>query len=307
MSSSALIDVIPAANELGEGIVWNALDGCAWWTDIQRRRIHRWQPADATVDSFAVPERVGCFAFVDGSDELIVAFESGIALYDLDNGATRWLARPESGQTGRRFNDGRCDRHGRFWAGTMVEDNRAPAASATLYCVDSQGIVHRRLDGLHISNGLCFSPDSRHCYVADSERHVIFHCEVDPESGQLRDRRVFAETPQHSFPDGATVDSDGCVWSAQWGGSQVIRYTPDGRIDRILEVPTAQPSCVAFAGPNLDLLLVTSARTGLSAAALAEQPMAGHVFMFRPGCTGLAEPRYRNETEPTCVSRSNTI
>lgn len=307
MQDSALIDVIAVANTLGEGIVWNALDGCAWWTDIERRRIHRWQPANAIVDSFAVPERAGCFAFVEGSDELIVAFESGIALHGLANGNTRWLTRPETGQSGRRFNDGRCDRQGRFWAGTMVEDKgSASAGSAALYCVDCRGTVHRRLDGLQISNGLCFSPDSRYCYVADSAHHVIFRFEVDPESGQLRKRHVFAETPGHSFPDGATVDSDGCVWSAHWGDSQVIRYTPDGRIDRILAVPTQQPSCVAFGGSNLDLLLVTSARTGLPAATLAEQPMAGHVFIFRTGHTGLAEPRYRNETQGACASEPGT-
>lgn len=306
MTDGALIDVIPAANELGEGIVWNALDGCAWWTDIQRRRIHRWKPAHATIDAFEVPERAGSFSFVEGSEELIVAFESGIALHDLDNGRTQWLGRPENSQTGRRFNDGRCDRRGRFWVGTMVEDDRALAASASLYCVDGSGTVRRRLDGLHISNGLCFSPDSRYCYVADSARHVIFRCEVDPESGQLGERRVFAETPEHGFPDGATIDSDGCMWSAQWGSNQVIRYTPHGRVDRVLAVPAAQPSCVAFAGPDLDLLLVTSARAGLSVAALADQPMAGRVFIFRPGHTGLIEPRYRKETQPTCASRSST-
>lgn len=306
MVGSALVDVIPAANELGEGIVWNTLDGCAWWTDIQRRRIHRWQPDHAMIDNFAMPERVGCFAFVEGNDDLIVAFESGIALYDLGRATARWLTRPHSDQGGWRFNDGRCDRHGRFWAGTMVEDDRAPAASAALYCVDSQGTVHRRIDGLQISNGLCFSPDSRYCYVADSARHVIFRYEVDPESGQLHEQRVFAETPEHSFPDGAAVDSEGCVWSAQWGAGQVIRYTPAGRIDKVLAVPTIQPSCVAFGGSDLDLLLVTSAREGLDAATLAEQPMAGHVFIFRPGSTGLPEPRYRNEMEPSCASRSST-
>lgn len=306
MTDAALIDVIAVGNVLGEGILWNTLDRCAWWTDIQSRRIYRWRSADGAVESFAVPERAGCFAFVEDSDEIIVAFESGIALHDL-GGDTRWLARPESGQSGRRFNDGRADRHGRFWAGTMVEDgSRAAAGSAALYCVDRRGGVHRRFDGLQICNGLCFSPDSRYCYVADSPRRLIFRCIVDPETGQLRERRVFAETPAGGFPDGATVDADGCVWSAQWGSGQVLRYTPTGGLDRTLAVPTQQPSCVAFAGTDLDLLCVTSARDGLSAATLAAEPMAGHVFVFRTGHAGLAEPRYRRETEPICESRPNT-
>lgn len=307
MSESALIDMLRVSNALGEGIVWNALDGCAWWTDIEQHRLYRWHPSSAAIHSYAVPERAGCFAFIDDSDELIVAFESGIALYHPGNGQVRWLSRSEI-RSGRRFNDGRADRYGRFWAGTMVEDSdRAPAASAALYCVDRRGEVHRRLDGLQISNGLCFSPDGRYCYVADSPRHVIFRYSVDAESGQLRERRIFAETTSSAFPDGATVDSEGCVWSAHWGAGQVIRYTPAGRIDRILSVPTQQPSCVAFAGSNLDLLLVTSARHGLSASALAEDPAAGHVFIFRTGHAGLVESRYRNEMEHACASQPNTI
>lgn len=309
MSNIELVDVIKVGTALGEGIQWNAADGCAWWTDIQNRRLYRWQLANASLENFAMPERVGSFAFTGQSDKLIVAFESGIAHHHLSAGETTWIARPQAAQRGRRFNDGRADRQGRFWAGTMVEDQQqAQARSANLYCVDSWGALSTQLSGIQISNGLCFSPDSRYCYFADSPQRLIFRFDFDADTGHLGARRVFAETPAGGFPDGATVDSDGCVWSAHWGSSQVIRYTPGGRIDRTLAIPTRQPSCVAFGGQKLDLLFVTSARDGLSHAELADEQMAGHVFIFRTPSIGLVEPRYRdNKTENACASRSSTI
>lgn len=309
MSGAELVDIITVGNVLGEGIQWNAADGCAWWTDIQACRLYRWRSADACLQSFSVPERAGSFAFVEDHDELlIVAFQSGIARHCLDTGRTGWIGRPEAGRTGRRFNDGRADRQGRFWAGTMVEHSRHAASdSASLYCVDSSGALSRHLGGIQISNGLCFSPDSRYCYFADTPRRAIFRYDFDADSGRLGARRLFAETPAGSFPDGATVDSDGCMWSAHWGSGRVIRYAPDGRVDQTLTIPVRQPSCVAFGGRNLDLLFVTSARDGLSRAALAEEPQAGDVFVFRTQNTGLVEPRYRrNEPENACASQSST-
>lgn len=307
MSAAELVEVIAVDNVLGEGIQWNAVDGCAWWTDIQSRKLYRWHPASATLENFCVPERAGCFALIEGSDELIVAFESGFARYCPATGATHWVARPEQGVTGRRFNDGRADRQGRFWAGTMVE-NRVAAGdrSASLYCIDHRGQMTRHIGGIEIFNGLCFSPDSRYCYFADSPTRHIFRFVFDVDNGRLGPGEIFAQTPEGGFPDGAAVDCDGCLWSAQWGAGQVIRYTPSGRIDAILPVPTRQPSCVAFGGPDLDLLLVTSAREGLSQASLAAEPLAGNVFVFRTCHTGLTEPRYRQQAEQECANQPRT-
>ena len=293
MTCSDLVEEIRAANLLGEGIQWNAADRCAWWTDIQASRLYRWSSVAGSVRTYEMPERVGSFAFTDHPDELIVAFATGIALYQLDTGAMSWLGRPESPYRGRRFNDGRADRQGRFWAGTMVEGGAAAADSASLFCVDRSGVLSRHVDGLGIANGLCFSPDSRFCYLADSGRNQIYRYVFDGDSGMLRDRSLFAELPASSFPDGAAVDVDGCLWSAQWGAGEVIRYTPAGKIDCRLAVPTRQPSCVAFGGDDLELLFVTSARDGLAAGDLAKEPSAGHVFIFRTGHTGLIESRYR--------------
>lgn len=293
MAHPELLDVIEIGTVLGEGIQWNAEDECVWWTDIQASRLHRWSSAAGSVHTYAMPERVGSFAFTDRPGELLVAFETGIAFYQLETGALRWAGRPESPFRGRRFNDGRADRQGRFWAGTMVESHDAQPGSASLFCVDRAGTMFRQVDGLGIANGLCFSPDSRFCYLADSARNQIYQYVFDADSGALADRSLFAESLTGGSPDGAAVDVDGCIWSAQWGAGEVIRYTPGGEVDFRLRIPARQPSCVAFGGRDLDLLFVTSARDGLTAQELAQDRAAGHVFIFRTGHTGLLESRYR--------------
>jgi sugar lactone lactonase YvrE len=229
---------------------------------------------------------------VAGSERLITAFASGIALYDIDRQSVDWLPRQQALDPGVRFNDGRVDRRGRFWSGTMVEGNQ-DSASACLYSVDGTGAVRCQARGIRISNGLCHSPDGERLYFADSPTRTIFGYELLEPEGVLGPRRLFAQTPEGAFPDGAAVDSDGCVWSAHWGAGCIVRYTPNGRIDRTLRVPTCQPSCVCFAGPDLDVLCVTSAREGLAAAVLHAEPHAGDVFLYRTGVQGLPESEYR--------------
>jgi L-arabinonolactonase len=153
--------------------------------------------------------------------------------------------------------------------------------------------VRRRIQ---ISNGICVSPDSRYFYFADSPRRVIYRYEFEADSGCLGARTVFAHTPDGAFPDGAAIDADGCLWSALWGAGRVVRYTPGGCVDTILPIPTCQPSCVAFGGRDLSDLFVTSARDGLSKQALAQEPEAGHLFVFRTCHVGLVESRFRVAT-----------
>ena len=223
---------------------------------------------------------------------MIAAFASGIALYDPDSTITNWLARPEEIRPGLRFNDGRVDRAGRFWSGTMVESAAAPAVGC-LYSMDAAAGLRCHVRDVKISNGLCVSPDGARLYFADSPTRTIWVYELAEPEGTLRNPRVFARTPRGASPDGAAVDVDGCVWSAHWGAGCVVRYTPDGEVDRRVVVPTSQPSCVCFGGPDLDVLCVTSARVELDTAALAAEPHAGDVFLFRLGAQGLAESEYR--------------
>ncbi|HWA91048.1 MAG TPA: SMP-30/gluconolactonase/LRE family protein [Rhizomicrobium sp.] len=285
------VETIAVGNTLGEGIHWDVATQSAWWTDIQEKRIHRYDPAARKLDAFAMPERVGAFALMERGDRIVAALESGFALVDLKGGAPEWLGRPDAAVPGLRFNDGRVDRQGRFWAGTM-EEIEPRAGLGNLYSVGPDGSVARRESGIAISNGLAWSPDGARMYFADSPLRTIYCYDFDTASGQISNRRVFARTPDGAHPDGAAVDSLGFLWSAHWGAGRIVRYRPDGTVDRALDVPVSQPTCVAFGGPDLDLMFVTSARDGLSAQALANETGAGNVFVYKMDVKGLPDRRY---------------
>jgi sugar lactone lactonase YvrE len=291
MSALAPIRIISARNIVGEGILWNGRRGQLWWTDIQSSRLHEFDWASERLEVHSTPERVGSFGFVAGSERLVTAFASGVALYDVAGKTLDWIARPRGVVAGVRFNDGRVDRRGRFWAGTMVEGPQK-SADGCLYSIGRGGSVRCQEQGVRISNGLCMSPDGSKLYFADSTLRTIYVYDLVEPEGLLTNRRIFARTPEGASPDGAAVDADGCVWSAHWGASCIVRYTPEGRVDRTLPVPTSQPSCVCFGGPNLDILCVTSARENLSADRLRAEPHAGSVFLYQSAAQGLPEPEY---------------
>jgi len=290
-----LVDVIEAGDVLGEGPLWNPRDQRLWWTDIQGRRLRSLDLASRDIVDIPTPERIGSFAFIaNRADALLVAFETGLARFFPETRVVEWIARPEVGGTGRRFNDGRTDRQGRFWTGTMVEDETcAEAASASLWRLDGQGGLAACENGVSISNGLATSPDGRTLYFADSPRQLIFAYDLDPQTGAISRKRIFAEI-EHGYPDGATVDAEGRLWSARWGVGEVVCHAPDGAVLEVVEIPAAQPTCVAFGGPDLSLLLVTSATDGLTVAEQAAQPLAGSVFVYESGAAGLAEVDYQD-------------
>ena len=306
MTTPAPQDILQVGNILGECVLWQSQHNTLWWTDIQASRLHCYDWTTGALQTLEAPERIASFGFVAASDNLITAFASGIALYDprqrssterdkLAAASIRWLARPTSSDPGVRFNDGRVDRRGRFWTGTMVEDNSPAAARGCLYSVHGSAQTEPRchIRDIRISNGLCFSPDGSRLYFADSPTRIISAYDLIEPEGVLGTRRTLAQTPEGSSPDGATVDVDGCIWTALWGAGCVVRYTPDGRLDRTLPVPVSQPTCVCFAGPNLDILCVTSAKEGLDPSRLHDEPHAGDVFLYRVGTQGLPESEYR--------------
>lgn len=281
--------VIPAGCVLGEGIQWHG-DAGLWWTDIQSSAIFQHDLAGGVTRRIAAPERVGSFALIKGSSDLLCAFATGFGRFDPEAGTVDWLHRVEDAGGPRRFNDGRADRSGNFWAGTMVEKGKS--RDAALYRLARDGTLRTGIDGVTISNGLCWSPDGATMYFADSAARTIYAYPADHDDGTLGTRRVFATTPEGAFPDGATVDCEGCLWSAQWGASRVVRYRPDGSIDQILSVPVSQPTCVAFIGPDLRTLAITTAKDGLEPAALADQPLAGDILAYKTTVAGLPEMRY---------------
>ena len=283
-----LSTIVPTANHLGEGPLWNALEAKLWWVDIHERRLHKFDPASGAVETIETPERLCSYAFLpQAGPRILAAFETGLAYFDIETKAVEWIDRFEVPGSGRRFNDGRTDAQGRFWVGTMVEDEaKAGADSGALFCLDQKGPLMPHLVGVQITNSLATSPDGGTLYFTDTPKRLIFAFDLEEESGSLSNRRVLVEVTE-GYPDGAVVDAQGCLWSARWGAGEVVRHAPDGAVMSRLKVPARQPTCPAFGGPDRKTLFVTSAREGLDAAALAKDPEAGNLFVFESDVAGL--------------------
>lgn len=285
--------VLDAKASLGEAAVWCARDQVLWWADIEGRAVHRFDPAAGTDQAWTLPSRIGCFALREQGG-MVVALENGFHLLDLSRGGLTPLVDPESDRPGNRFNDGTTDPRGRFVAGTMPMGPREPVAA--LYRLWPDHRCERLFDGLIVTNGCAFSPDGRVFYFADSESSIrtIWACDHDPDSGALRNRRIFVDT--HGLagrPDGGTVDADGCYWMAGVGGWQLVRFTPQGKVDRIVDLPVEKPTKVAFGGHDLDVLYVTSIGVPSTSGGDPRQPQAGGIFALHvPGVQGLAQPRF---------------
>jgi len=288
-----LIAEIPCANILGEGVQWNHREQAVWWTDIKSSKIYRYHLASKKLQSWDTPEAVGCFAFAEHDERILLALASGFAWFEKSTGAIEWSAKPEAHLVGNRLNDGRVDRQGRFWSGSIVEQKNAPDQSAGLFSLDVQGKTQQHLSGLSISNSLCWSLDSKKLYHADSPSHQIKVYDFDAQTGTLGDGKVFVQTSASVEPDGSCIDAEGCLWNAEWGGSRLVRYNAEGiQIDELKTLVT-QPTCMAFGGEDMNLLFVTSARIGLSEDALAAQPQAGNLFIYRTNIKGVNECWYR--------------
>lgn len=282
---------LPAQATVGEGPVWAVTEEALYWVDVPAGVLHRFVPASGATRSWQLPAELGSIALRAGGGA-IAALRSGFCLLNLDTGEVTALEDPEAEQSRTRFNDGKCDRLGRFWAGTMDVEERAPLGA--LYRFEGRGRCQRVLGGVGLSNGLGWSPDDRTMYHTDSLTGVITAYAYDVDSGSLSAPRPFVVDRPPAVPDGLTVDAVGCVWGVKWDGWRVVRYTPDGRVDREITLPVQQPTSCAFGGSGLDVLFVTSAREGLGPAALAEQPLAGSIFAIDAGIQGLPEPLYRD-------------
>jgi sugar lactone lactonase YvrE len=282
---------------VGESPVWRAAESALYWVDIPARRIHRLNVSGGAIDSWATEEMAACIAF-DAQGALIAGMESGIFSLTLEAGGkigTQRLASPEHPMHNMRFNDGRCDRQGRFWAGTMHMDMVAAHAVGALYCYAADaGLAGPMLPGLLTQNGLAWSPAGDRMYLSDShpKARMIWAFDYDTESGTPSNRRLFVDMNLHpGRPDGAAVDADGCYWTCANDAGQLLRFTPEGKLDRSIALPVKKPSMCAFGGKHLDTLYVTSIRPGKEAE-LIGQPFAGAVFALKPGVQGVPEPVY---------------
>lgn len=285
--------VLDAKAAVGEGAVWCERQQVLWWVDIDGCALHRFDPATGQDESWPMPGRIGCFALRERGG-LVVALENGFHFYDPDSGTLEAIVDPEADQPGNRFNDGTTDPRGRFVAGTMPMGPREPVAAVYRLWPDRR--CEKLIDGLIVTNGCAFSPDGRTFYFSDSEPSIrtIWACDYDQDSGALTNRRVFVDT--HGLagrPDGGTVDADGCYWMAGVSGWQLLRFTPAGKVDRIVEMPVEKPTKIAFGGPSFEVIYVTSIGVGLTQGTEARQRQAGGLFALRvPGVKGLPQPRF---------------
>lgn len=282
MSEPQLVAGIEAL--LGEGPVWDPRDGSLWWVDIKAPRIWRWR--DGRSESFLPPCPVSALAPAAGGG-FVGAGALGFLRLDPAAGRYRTIGSPEAERPAMRFNDGKLDRAGRFWAGTM--DNAEQEAAGALYRLDPDQ-RWQRMDGPYlVPNGPAFAPDGTVMYHSDSARGLLFAFDVAAD-GTLAGKRVLAAFASgQGAPDGMTVDAEGRLWIAFWDGGCVRRLAPDGRIELEVALPIARPTSCAFGGADLDRLFVTSARIGLTDAALAMQPLAGALFMIETTVRGLPD------------------
>jgi sugar lactone lactonase YvrE len=292
MKTPAVDCVLDIKADLGECPVWSGEEQALYWVDIPNGRLNRFTPASGANDVWTFSEPIGSFALcTDGG--VLVALKSGVWRYDLKTRQSTRLARPEPHLPDNRLNDGRCDAQGRFWVGSMEEPVNPDRRQGTLYRFDADRRMTPMVHDLFVSNGLAFSPDGRTLYHSDSYAAVrtIWAWDLDPDDGAIRNRRIFVDT--HGMPgrpDGGAVDADGCYWTAANDGWELVRFTPKGQIDRRIKLPVAKPSMLAFGGPRLDIIYVTSIRP---ASGLDQPPQAGSLFAVAAGVTGLPEPRFK--------------
>jgi L-arabinonolactonase len=284
-------------DKLGEGIFWCPGERALYWVDVPMPSfLHRWDPRTGKHDSWPMPEMITSLAKRnDGT--LLVASHHGLNVFDPRRARLARIAAPEADRPANRANDGGVDGKGRFWFGTM-RNNVAPdgayldfeEATGVLYKVEAGFRVTPMDGGVGIPNAICWSPDHRTMYFADTQLGAIYAYDFDLELGGISNKRLFAKLDNHGYPDGATVDADGYVWNARWEGGSVIRFAPDGVVDAVIAIPASRVTCCAFGGDGLDTLYVTTSRLHLTERELAAQPQAGGVFALKPGVKGL--PRY---------------
>ncbi|WP_311273196.1 MULTISPECIES: SMP-30/gluconolactonase/LRE family protein [unclassified Rhizobium] len=292
MPAISPIYTIDVKNKLGESPVWSEREQKLYWVDSRGPTIYRFDPVSRNVESLAMPDIIGSIGLRSGGPgELVVAMQTGLHFVNFNSKHCEPIADPEKDLPDNRFNDGRTDRQGRFWSGTMSDVRRDPTGS--LYRLDADRTVSCLRGDVIVPNSICWSPDSRVMYFADTYRDRIMAYRFDADAGTIHDERLFADTSDRpGRPDGSTVDADGYLWNAEYGGGRVVRYAPDGRINRVVDLPVTQPTSCAFGGPDLATLFVTSAHQRLGPDDLAAQPLAGDVFAFDIGIKGLAEPEY---------------
>ena len=278
---------VDARATLGEGAIWH--DGSLWWVDIEEGRLHRHIPAAGKNETFELGQKIGTMVPTRGK-RLLLALENGLVLFDPDSAESQPFSNLLADRSVMRFNDGKCDPAGRFWVGTMSMDFPNRDGASSLYCFEADGTFREMLNGLTVSNGLCWSVDGSIFYHIDSPTRRIDAFDFDLESGAITNRRTVVEIPAgQGNPDGMTMDVEGSLWVAHWNGGAVACYDPhSGKQLECIELPAQNVTSCAFGGDALQTLYITTARSD-------EFPLSGGLFAVRPGVCGVKANPFNKE------------
>jgi sugar lactone lactonase YvrE len=278
---------------LGEGPFWSERDSALFWVDVVGRKIFKHTPNAGPAESRDLPYAPSAIIPRAQGGFLLVT-KQGMALFDFDSGTLETLAVPQIDFSQEIFNDAACDRYGRLWVGTR--DRNVAEPKGCLYRMEADFTMTRQVEGLVVSNGIAWSPDSKRMYHADSRPGSVFVYDYDLATGSIEDRRVLidyaADAHTQGHPDGCTVDAEGGLWVAEVEGWRIARYTPGGELDRVVQMPFAKPTSVMFGGRRLDTLFITSMQFRLSEEELSQQTLAGRVLALEAGVRGLPEPTF---------------
>lgn len=282
-------------HELGECVLWCERSGRLLWTDIPAATLWSHAPAGGATRSWPMPERLCCFALTEDDDCLLLGLASGLAWFRFSTGKVERIVDVEPEIAATRLNDGRCDRQGRFVFGMFNQQDSPKLPLGGFYRLNLDLSLERLpLGNAAIANSICFSPDGRRMYFADSGTRAIHCCDYDPDSGAVGAARVFVPADAApGEPDGSCIDAEGCLWSTRWGAGRLTRFRPDGSLERVLALAAPQPSCPAFGGPDLSTLFVTSAHLGMTGQDRSAAPLSGALFRLALDVRGLPESRFR--------------
>ena len=290
MSLKAVL-LIDAHALVGEGPIWDADANVLWWVDIMSSELYAYDPQTGENRKWNVGQHVGTVV-QRAAGGLMLAVQDGFAAFDPASGALEMLADPEANLPGNRFNDGKCDPAGRFWAGSMAYEDQSDQGS--VYRLDTDHSVDKMIEDIGISNGIIWSLDARTMYYTDSLDFAIRAYDYDVATGGIDNERVIIDIPKAmGFADGFTIDEEGMLWVAHYGAGRVRRWNPDtATVLAEIDLPAVGVTACAFGGPGLDQLFITSASLRLSDAEKAQQPHAGGLFVAEVGVRGLAADKY---------------